>query len=119
MEEKNMENKVYKCGICGKTYETIVGRSKCESACIAKRKEENAKAAQETRTKELEDAIIATNEMIAKTSDLLEKYLNDYETFSTELDCYWIDADHIDDIDEVDFDEDCCDGCCDCLFYVM
>ena len=105
-----MENKVYKCGICGKTYETIVGRSKCEAACVAKQKEETAKTVQETRAKELEDAIIATNEMIAKVNDLLEKYLNDYETFSTELDCYWINAAPIDNYD--------CDGCCDCIFCV-
>lgn len=127
---ENMENKVYKCAICGEEYSTIVGRNKCETRCVAKqkqKKDEEAKrtaeakraAEQETRTKELENAIIATNEMIGKTSDLLEKYLNDYRTFSTELDCYWIGGDPIDDIDDDECDEDCCDGCCDYLFYVM
>jgi len=101
------ENKMYKCGICGKTYDTIVDRSKCEANCVAKQKEDAAKAAelkkkseQEARTKELEDAIIATNEQIDKTIDLLEKYLNDYDTFSTELDCPWIDAINMFDEDE-------------------
>lgn len=111
-----MENKVYKCGICGKEYTTITDRSKCEAACVAKQKEETANTEKEKRTKELEDAIAAVNEMINKASDLLEEYLNDYGEFSTDLDCYWIDAEPIEDYDC----EDCCGcNCYDYLFYVQ
>lgn len=106
-----MKNKVYKCGICGKEYETIVGRSKCEAACIIKQKENMAKAEeakkaaeQEVRTKELEDAFKKTNELIDKTNELLAKYLEDYDSFSIDCDCPWFEAINLFGEDENDFD---------------
>ena len=78
MEKK----KSYKCGLCGKEYETIAERAKCESACIDNQlaieenaKKEKAKQEQEARRQELVAAI-------KHAGALLDAYTNDYGTFS-------------------------------------
>lgn len=77
---------VYKCAICGKSYDNIADRIKCETACL-KQQEEDAKKAAEAkkaadkskRKKELSDAI----EHAAK---LLDEYMKDYGAFEYEKD---------------------------------
>ena len=52
MEKKNINCKfTYKCGICGKEYNNVLDRAKCEIAC-AEKAEEEAKKAAEAKKKE-------------------------------------------------------------------
>ena len=78
MEKK----KNYKCGLCGKEYETIAERAKCEMTCVDKQlaieekvKKEKAKQVQEERRQEVVAALHHARE-------LLDAYTDDYGSFS-------------------------------------
>ena len=82
MENKMYTKPQYKCGVCGKIYDSIIERAQCEVMCVKKQEEEAKKAAelkkqaeQETRHKEVVDAY-------NNFHDLLKKYTKDYGTFS-------------------------------------
>lgn len=77
MEKK----KLYKCALCGKEYETIPERARCESACVDKQlkleekaKKEKAKQEQETRRQEVITAI-------KHVYELLDAYTKEYGSF--------------------------------------
>lgn len=79
MNENNIYAKPkYKCAICGKVYDTIEERMKCEQSCINRKKElekkaeaAKKKAEKETRKKELDEAI-------KHAAKLLEDWNKDY-----------------------------------------
>jgi len=62
--ENNVNNKTtsvkYKCAICGKEYETIVGRNKCETDCLNKLKKVETQKADTIRIKSLINDYIET-----------------------------------------------------------
>ena len=35
-----MDNKIYTCALCGKSYDSVIERSRCEQKCYAKQQEE-------------------------------------------------------------------------------
>ena len=76
------DKSVYRCAICGKSYDTIEERNKCEAKCLAdraaaerKRKEEELRKTKETRKKEVDMAWDHYNE-------LRNEYLKDYGSYS-------------------------------------
>lgn len=78
-----MEKKtVYTCAICGKDYESIDGRIKCETTCLEKQKEIAAKAEKEQKKKEQESRRQKVVAAIRNASDELEAYIDDYGCFS-------------------------------------
>lgn len=74
-----MENKKYKCGICGKTYGSIEERSACEVKCLKAAEEEKkrkAAAAKNERKKKLEKEI---SELKLKLTMLESELKKEYE----------------------------------------
>ena len=79
---------IYKCGICGKSYNTIKERNECEMNCIAaseraaaekKKKEAEAKKAalekvKKSKAKEIENTF-------TKASELINAYVKEYDEF--------------------------------------
>lgn len=72
MEKK----KLYKCALCGKEYEGIPERARCEIACLDKQlaieekaKKEKAKYEQEERRQEIISEIVRVGEMVDAYTD--------------------------------------------------
>lgn len=75
----NINNeKIYKCAICGKEYETIEDRSKCEIACIEKVK---AKAEAEKKKRLEEEKNVRKADIEKKyieLNELVKSFIKDY-----------------------------------------
>ena len=69
----------YKCGICGKEYESVKERAACELACAEKAE----KVAEEKRRKRLEAEkdikSKAINDKLSEVIDLMVEYQKDYK----------------------------------------
>ena len=77
-KDTKVNNKLYTCGICGKTFATIEERNVHEAQCIADRK----KAAAALAKKKLEDEKAARKAEIDKKykelNVLIDNYIKDY-----------------------------------------
>lgn len=77
-KDTKTNNKLYTCGICGKTFATIEERNVHEAKCIADRKKAEAALAK----KKLEDEKAARKEEIDKKykelNVLIDNYIKDY-----------------------------------------
>lgn len=71
---KNIENKKYECGICGKTHATIAERVKCEQTCL-KRLEEEVKA---KKNAEYDARAEEVNKAFDHAYKLRDKLIEDY-----------------------------------------
>ena len=74
--------KFYECAVCGKTYETILERAKCEEKCVVEAEKAAKKLMQEkleTERKENEEAIC---DELSYINELLAKHYEKYKTFS-------------------------------------
>lgn len=75
-------NETYKCAVCGKSYDTIEERSKCEAKCLAERKvyeEEMKKNKLETERKEKSNKIY---EALDNVETMLKDYFSEHESLS-------------------------------------
>lgn len=77
MEKK----KLYKCALCGKEYEGIPERARCESACVDKQLKLEEKAKKEKKKQEQEVRRQEVVAAIKHASSLLDAYTNDYGSF--------------------------------------
>lgn len=68
----------YRCGVCGKCYEDIESRSKCEMSCLKKREEEEKKIAAEKKAAEKKIRKEAVDEAVANAFRLVNAYIEDY-----------------------------------------
>ena len=77
-KNEELKNKLYKCSICGKAFETIEERNVHETKCIAERKKAEAALAK----KKLEDEKNTRKEEIDKKykelNVLIDNYIKDY-----------------------------------------
>ena len=68
----------YRCGVCGKEYDTIKERNACEIKCI----EKSERAAEELKKKELaakkQSRADAINAKLTELADLWVQYVKDY-----------------------------------------
>lgn len=67
----------YNCGICGKTFDTIQDRNKCEAACLKKEQaekkrleDENKQKIRESLMKKITDSIMVTHNLIRDYRDV-------------------------------------------------
>jgi uncharacterized protein with HEPN domain len=82
MDKKNINCKfTYKCGICGKEYNDILDRAKCEIAC-AEKAEEEARNAGETK-KEIEYAArkAKVDQAYETFVELRNQFVKDYGSY--------------------------------------
>lgn len=84
-----MENKneikckfTYKCGICGKEYDSVTARANCELACAAKQEAEERRAAEAKKKAAQTEAAAEVTKAIDAAYDLLVKYTEEYGTYT-------------------------------------
>lgn len=72
---------IFECAICGKDYDTIEERNKCEAACLAKQRKEaaEAKAKEKKLTQEADKKRI--QETFDKLSDDISAYIKKYDQY--------------------------------------
>jgi len=70
---------IYTCAICGKDYESIEERVKCESQCLAdeKKREELKKLKKEAEAREKSEK--AAIDAVEVAEDALKKHFKEYE----------------------------------------
>ena len=95
METKDIYCKFsYKCGICGKEFDNVLDRAKCEIEC-SKKAEEEAKKAAEAKKREEQMARKAEVDRAFKTLyDLMDAYVKEYGHYEygdggVETNFYW------------------------------
>lgn len=70
---------MYTCAVCGKSYEAIEDRVKCESKCVADRKraeEEKKRNEYATKKRESEQAI---DKALSSVNEMIAKHLKEYD----------------------------------------
>lgn len=84
-----MENH-YTCAFCGKQYNTIEERMKCESQCLKTKKEEEAlkKAMKENEGRINSEKQI--HETLDKADRMIKDHLNEYGSFSLNHSYYYL-----------------------------
>ena len=85
----NVEN-AYICAICGTPHETVDARAECETKCIKKRNEEEAKLKINKEKEERLKNEKEINELLNKADTMLRDHLNKYETFAMVRSYYYL-----------------------------
>lgn len=79
MEEKDVYCKfTYKCGICGKEYNNVLDRAKCEIACAEKAEEEARKAAEAEKKEAQKVRKAEVDAAFEHLHTLITAYVKDY-----------------------------------------
>lgn len=68
----------YQCGICGKSYDSVLQRAKCELACAERIEEEARKAAEAKKKEEQKLRKEAVDEAFVNLHRLITEYVKDY-----------------------------------------
>ena len=85
-----MDEKMYKCAICGKQYADIEDRIDCESSCLKKRKEaESRKKLAEMKERQM-DSEKAIKDELAKVNLMIKEHLDKYDSFSINESYYYL-----------------------------
>lgn len=69
---------LYKCGVCGKAYESIAERAECELACVKRKTQEEAEAAAKMKAAEKDARFAEVTCAIDSAYELLNKCIKDY-----------------------------------------
>ncbi|MDD6827986.1 MAG: hypothetical protein PUE12_18110 [Oscillospiraceae bacterium] len=80
----------YKCAICGKNYNTIEERIKCEINCVTERKEVEKKMKEEQLKSDEQARYDHIKTLLSEANDEIKAYLNDYESFSIDTNYYYL-----------------------------
>lgn len=76
----------YKCGVCGRIYDSISERAKCELECLKLKEEEDKKAAEEKKKNEQKARRKEVDDAMKKAQDLMSKYIEDYGIYDYKTD---------------------------------
>lgn len=76
-----MNNKEYKCAVCGKMHANIVERARCEIACTEKKEEEERLAALRKKEAEYKTRKEEVDNAFKTAYELREKFCADYGTY--------------------------------------
>lgn len=74
--------KIYTCALCGKSYDSVIERAKCEQKCYAKQQEEEKKAAEAKKKEEQKARHDEVTKAIDGACALLNRYVKDYGHYS-------------------------------------
>lgn len=88
MEEKNNIycKFTYKCGICGKEYNSVLDRAKCEIECSKKIEEEARKVAELKKKEEQMARKSEVDEVFKNLHELVTAYVKDYGHYEYDSD---------------------------------
>ena len=82
MEENKVYTKPqYKCALCGRAYDEVQERAKCERRCLAIKDEEEKKAAAAKEKAEKDKRYNEVNAALDNAFALINKYIEDYGYF--------------------------------------
>ena len=76
----------YKCGVCGRIYDSISERAECELKCLKLKEEEDKKAAEEKKKNEQKARRKEVDDAMKKAQDLMSKYIEDYGIYDYKTD---------------------------------
>lgn len=74
-------NKIYKCGICGKAYNSVQERMNCELTCIKRQKAEEKRLAEEKKNTEKLKRFADASRAVDDACALVNKCIEDYGSF--------------------------------------
>jgi hypothetical protein len=80
----------YQCAICGKNYNTIEERIKCESTCLAEHKAAEEKKQREILETEKQTRYDHIKGLLSEVNDEIKSYLDDYGTFRIDTNYYYL-----------------------------
>jgi hypothetical protein len=81
-DKKNIRCKfTYQCGICGKEYNNVLDRAKCEIACTEKAEEEARKIAEAKKKEEQKVRKAEVDEAFEHLHKLVTAYVKDYDHY--------------------------------------
>ena len=83
-ENKMYAKPMYKCAICGETYDNIAARIQCETKCYHQQELEAKKAAEVKKKEEQMKRKAEVDAAFDKAMQLREAYLKDYDTYAYE-----------------------------------
>lgn len=72
---------MYKCGVCGVVHDSILKRAKCEIECSKKAEEAEKKAAEEKKKLEQAARKKEVDEAVVKAQELIAHYMKDYGSY--------------------------------------
>ena len=81
---------MYKCEICNTEHELLEERIACETECLKKRKEEEAKRKQMERQENMKASTNALEEKLAEADAMIKKHLSEFETLSLNRNYYYL-----------------------------
>ena len=76
------DKKTYTCGVCGKEYNTLEERNKCEAKCLHDRYEAEKKFKEEKLRKEQENRKHEVDMAFENYLNLRSEYVKDYGKYS-------------------------------------
>lgn len=77
-----MEERVYMCAICGKSYDSIAQRINCEQTCLKKQEEEKKKAAEAKKAAEYADRKAEVDAAFDHAYKLRNQLIKDYGSYT-------------------------------------
>ena len=95
MEEKDIYCKfTYKCGVCGKEFNNVLNRAKCEIACTERVEAEAKKAAELKKKEEQKTRKAEVDSSFENLHKLITAYVKDYGHYEygdggEETNFYW------------------------------
>lgn len=91
MKDNKIYNKqTYKCAICGKLYNTVEGRARCEANCI-RSYEEAERADRYNEYQEKKNASEAKiNTKMTELNNMIWEHLNNYKTLTIDKPYYFL-----------------------------
>jgi len=78
MENKMYTKPQYKCGVCGKIYDSIIERAQCEVTCVKHQEEEARKAAELKKQEEQASRKANVDAQVKTTLNAIKEYTHDY-----------------------------------------
>lgn len=79
--ENNNCKPIYKCGICGKEYQTVQDRTNCELKCYTKQQAQEKMAAEAKKNEEKNARFSEASAALDNALTLVNKCVEDYGTF--------------------------------------
>lgn len=84
------ETPKYTCAVCGRNYDTVESRIKCESSCLAELKEVEQKLKEEKLNADKKERYEHIKQSLSSVNDEVKAYLNDYGSIYIDTNYYYL-----------------------------
>ncbi|MGN0245729.1 MAG: hypothetical protein ACI4DK_07170 [Lachnospiraceae bacterium] len=83
-------DKKYTCAICGKSYDTIEERIKCETKCLENRKKAEAEAKKNEYEAKRQEAMNSVYKALSNAEDAIANFYKSYDTLTLKDDYHYL-----------------------------